>query len=81
MLRGCSSGFKEALSVILTKVNSGSVVKRLGCRRSGTVGGDAGTKLAVQSCLTLCDPMNCSMPGFPVLHYSLGYKIFIRDPL
>ena len=22
-----------------------------------------------QSCLTLCDPMNCSMPGFPVLQY------------
>ena len=22
-----------------------------------------------QSCLTLCDPMDCSMPGFPVLHY------------
>ena len=21
-------------------------------------------------CLTLCDPMNCSTPGFPVLHYS-----------
>ena len=21
-----------------------------------------------QSCLTLCDPMHCSMPGFPVLH-------------
>ena len=21
-----------------------------------------------QSCLTLCDPMGCSMPGFPVLH-------------
>ena len=21
-----------------------------------------------QSCLTLCDPMKCSMPGFPVLH-------------
>ena len=21
-----------------------------------------------QSCLTLCDPMNCSMPGFPVHH-------------
>ena len=21
-----------------------------------------------QLCLTLCDPMNCSMPGFPVLH-------------
>ena len=23
-----------------------------------------------QSCLTLCDPMDCSMPGFPV-HYQL----------
>ena len=22
-----------------------------------------------QSCLTLCDPMGCSMPGFPVLHH------------
>ena len=24
---------------------------------------------AAQSYLTLCDPMNCSMPGFPVLHH------------
>ena len=24
---------------------------------------------ATQSCLTLCDPMDYSMPGFPVLHY------------
>ena len=22
-----------------------------------------------KSCPTLCNPMNCSMPGFPVLHY------------
>ena len=22
-----------------------------------------------KSCLTLCDPMDCSMAGFPVLHY------------
>ena len=22
-----------------------------------------------QSCLTLCDPMDCSTLGFPVLHY------------
>ena len=22
-----------------------------------------------QSCLTLCDPMDCSMPGFPAHHY------------
>ena len=26
-----------------------------------------------QSCLTLCDSMNCSMPGFPVLHYLLEF--------
>ena len=25
-----------------------------------------------QSCLTLCDPMDCSMPGFPVLHHLLS---------
>ena len=25
--------------------------------------------LATKSCLTLCDPMDCSTPGFPVLHY------------
>ena len=24
-----------------------------------------------QSCPTFCDPMDCSMPGFPVLHYLL----------
>ena len=26
-----------------------------------------------QLCLTLCDPMDCSTPGFPVLHYLLGF--------
>ena len=26
-----------------------------------------------QLCLTLCDPMNCSMPGFPVLYYLLAF--------
>ena len=25
----------------------------------------------VQSCLTLCDPINCSMPGLPVFHHLL----------
>ena len=24
---------------------------------------------AAKLCLTLCDPMDCSTPGFPVLHY------------
>ena len=27
--------------------------------------------LVTQSCLTLCNPMDCSTPGFPVLHYLL----------
>ena len=27
--------------------------------------------LVTQLCLTLCDPMDCSMPGFPVIHYLL----------
>ena len=26
-----------------------------------------------QSCPTLCNPMDCSMPGFPVLHYFLEF--------
>ena len=26
-----------------------------------------------QSCLTLCDPMDCSTPGFPVFHYLLDF--------
>ena len=26
-----------------------------------------------QSCLTLCDPMDRSMPGFPVLHQVLEF--------
>ena len=28
---------------------------------------------ASKSCLTLCDPIDCSMPGFPVLHYLLEF--------
>ena len=26
-----------------------------------------------QLCLTLCDPMDCSMPGFPIHHYLLEF--------
>ena len=26
-------------------------------------------QMVTQSCLILYDPMDCSMPGFPVLHY------------
>ena len=27
-----------------------------------------------QSCPTLCDPMDCSTPGFPVLHHLLEFS-------
>ena len=30
--------------------------------------------LVTKSCLTLCDSMDCSMPGFPVLHYLLEFS-------
>ena len=29
--------------------------------------------LVAKSCPTLCDPINCSMPGFPVFHYLPGF--------
>ena len=29
--------------------------------------------LVAKLCLTLCDPMDCSMPGFPVLHCLLEF--------
>ena len=44
------------------------------CERCYLLGKEAGSFLlhqfssAAQSCLTLCDPMDCSTPGFPVHH-------------
>ena len=29
--------------------------------------------VVVQLCLTVYDPMDCSVPGFPVLHYLLEF--------
>ena len=38
-----------------------------------------------QSCPTLCDPMDCSMPGLPVLHHLLEFTqvhvLFISDAI
>ena len=31
------------------------------------------TSIQFSSCLTLCDPMDCSMPGLPVHHQLLGF--------
>ena len=42
---------------------------------------------AAQLCLTLCDPMDCSMPGFPVYHQLLiesmmpSNNLFLCHPL
>ena len=36
---------------------------------NGALGTGACCCSAAQSCLTLCDPMDCSTPGFPVLHH------------
>ena len=33
--------------------------------------GRGGCRLVAQLCPTLCDPTDCSMPGFPVLHHLL----------
>ena len=38
---------------------------------------DIQLSLAAQSCLTLCNPTDCSMPGFPVLHYSQSLLKFM----
>ena len=34
-----------------------------------------------QSCLTLCDPMDSSRPGFLVLHYLLEFVCEVGDQL
>ena len=35
--------------------------------------GERSCCLVTKLCLTLCDPMDCSTPGFPVLHYLLEF--------
>ena len=39
-----------------------------------------GSSLVSKSCSILCDPMDCSIPGFPVLHYLLELaQIHVRE--
>ena len=49
---------KFLIVFILIKLNINSILYLAICCCSVT-----------KSCLTLCDPMDYSMPGFPVLHY------------
>ena len=39
----------------------------------GEFGGESCCRSVTQSCLTLCNPMDCSMPGFPILHHLLDF--------
>ena len=40
----------------------------LHCYEGGFMCIDESVSSVAQSCLTLCDPMDCSTPGFPVRH-------------
>ena len=48
-----SSAYSHKATVILTYLTMGA----------------GGCSAVAKSCLTLCDLMNCSTPGFPVFHY------------
>ena len=41
------------------------------CEKFSIAGAETQFSSVPQSCLTLWDPMDCSMPGFPVLHHLL----------
>ena len=41
--------------------------------RRSTDGNRKTCYVVAQSCRTLCEPMNCSTPGFPVLYYLLEF--------
>ena len=69
----CSTSFPGAQSASLSTLNF-----LRGCWRStaaaaqGSISAEADGKCpccSVTQCPTLCDPMDCSTPGFPVLHH------------
>ena len=55
--------------VILGSISQekGGTLKRLPPAKSGILNGGSGVQLL--SRVQLCNPVDCSMPGFPVLHY------------
>ena len=44
-----------------------------GCVHDGNEGNFDFCCSVAKTCLTLCDPMDCSTPGPPVLHYLPGF--------
>ena len=66
-MRSCNQLVAELLS---DQVSTQSPSQNaLTLERNGTTNGMFGFPVVVQSCLTLCSPMNCSTLGFPIIHY------------
>ena len=65
--RVLASGGQELLSTVFTDLSLS--------HKSGPSHGWCSTQFSsvTQSCLTLCDPMDCSMPGLPVHHHLLEF--------
>ena len=66
--------FKEAHTNSFSEIMNGQALEKLFKEEKPLIYINICTSLLVQfssvtqSCATLCDPMNCSMPGLPVHH-------------
>ena len=71
----CRSYLTEALEVLIPARHLGSLVLRdWQAKEDSLAVSDPNQQRdcycsVAKPCPTLCDPMDCSMPGFPVLHY------------
>ena len=61
-------GFRAPCSETEEQIMQQAVICCRSERRLGEVIRDLRFSSVAQSCLTLCDPMDCSTPGFPVHH-------------
>ena len=73
----CMSGDSNVmLEICFTQSQEGSLFRVISTIISGT---ESGPQMVLHPCsvaqsrLTLCDPMDCNMPGFPVLHHLLQF--------
>ena len=54
--------FNIVLEILAREIREEKEIKRI------HIGSSVQFSSVAQSCLTVCDPMNCSMPGLPVHH-------------